>query len=89
MRYSGRAFQQETHMLDRPLQPERLAASLFLSQPEEAYEIALEFLNHAVSVQDRNGVVTWTSVLSLIEKMHSDCEDDPGTVRAAGPVSMM
>jgi len=49
----------------------------------------LEFLNHAVSVQDRNGVVTWTSVLSLIEKMHSDCEDDPGTVRAAGPVSMM
>ena len=59
------------------LEPDRLASSLFLFNPDEAYEIALDFLNGALSAQDRDGAVAWTAVLPLIEKMQADYQDDP------------
>lgn len=59
------------------LEPDRLASSLFSFHPDEAYEIALDFLNGALSAQDRDGAVAWTAVLPLIEKMQADYEADP------------
>jgi len=63
-------------MLAHRLEPDRLASSLFLFHPDEAYEIALDFLNGALSAQDRDGAVAWTAVLPLLEKMQADCQDD-------------
>jgi hypothetical protein len=57
------------------LEPDRLASSLFLFSPDEAYEIALDFLNDALLVQDRERAMTWTAALTLIEKMQSDYAD--------------
>jgi hypothetical protein len=57
------------------LEPDRLASSLFLFSPDEAYEVALDFLNDALLVQDRERAMTWTTVLTLIEKMQSDYAD--------------
>jgi len=76
-------------MRDHRLEPGRLATSLFLSQPEEAYEIALDFLNGSISAQDREGAVVWTAVLALIERMQSDCEDEPTFLREMRSNSMM
>lgn len=76
-------------MRDHRLEPFRLASSLFLSYPDEAYDIALDFLNDALSVQNREAAVVWTAVLTLIEKMHADCEGEPALFREARPSSMM
>jgi hypothetical protein len=54
------------------LEPDRLASSLFQFCPDEAYEIAADFLNDALLLQDRDGAKTWTTVLTLIERMYSD-----------------
>ncbi len=76
-------------MRDQVLEPCRLASSLFLSYPDEAYDIALDFLNGALSVQNRDGAVVWTAVLTMIEKMHADCEDEPALFREARSSTMM
>ena len=76
-------------MRELRLEPHRLAASLSLSQPDEAYEIALDFLNDALSTQNREMAVVWTAVLTLIEQMHSDFDGEPVPLREAGPGSMM
>lgn len=57
------------------LESDRLASSIFSFAPDEAYEIALDFLNQALAGQDRERAVTWTTVLTLIEKMQSDHAD--------------
>jgi hypothetical protein len=71
------------------LEPDRLAASLFLYHPDEAYEFALEFLNGALCVKDREGAMIWTEVLNLIEKVRSDLESEPSYVREMRASSMM
>ncbi|HWU56709.1 MAG TPA: hypothetical protein VN175_14460 [Rhizomicrobium sp.] len=71
------------------LEPNRLASSLFLSSPEEAYEVALDFLNGALFVHDRERAMTWTTVLTLIEKMQSDYQNEPGFVPEMRLSSMM
>jgi len=76
-------------MHDQRLEPGRLASSLFLSHPDEAYDIALDFLNGALSVQNREGAVVWTSVLTLLEQMHADREDEPPLFHENRPSSMM
>ena len=76
-------------MSDRRLEPCRLASSLYLSYPDEAYDIALEFLNDALLVQDREAAVVWTAVLTLVEKIHSDCEGEPALFREMRSSSMM
>jgi hypothetical protein len=76
-------------MRDHGLEPSLLASSLFLAYPDEAYDIALDFLNDALSVQNRGAAVVWTAVLTLIEKMHADCEDEPALFREARPNSLM
>jgi hypothetical protein len=71
------------------LEPGSLASFLFQSQPDEAYEIALDFLNDSLSVQNRDGAVTWTAVLAMIEQLQSDSESEPGFVRETRASSMM
>jgi len=71
------------------LEPDRLASSLFLSSPDEAYEIALDFLNGALLVQDREGAMTWTTVLTLVEQMQSDYQIEPSFIPEMRPSSMM
>ena len=71
------------------LEPDRLASSLFLFSPDEAYEVALDFLNDALLVQDRERAMTWTTVLTLIEKMQSDYADQRDHVFEMRSSSMM
>jgi len=71
------------------LEPDRIATSLFQSSPDEAYEIALDFLNGALLVQDRERAVTWTTVLILLEKMQSDYQNEPNFIPELRPSSMM
>lgn len=71
------------------LEPDRIATSLFQSSPDEAYEIALDFLNGALLVQDRERAVTWTAVLTLLEKMQSDYQNEPNFIPELRPSSMM
>ena len=71
------------------LEPDRLASSLFLSSPDEAYEIALDFLNGALLVQDREGAMTWTTVLTLVEQMQSDYQIEPSFIPEMRPSSVM
>jgi hypothetical protein len=71
------------------LEPQQLASSLFLSQPDEAYEIALDFLNDALSKQNREMAVVWTAVLTLIEQMYADFEGEPALFRETRSDSMM
>jgi hypothetical protein len=76
-------------MRDFRLEPHRLASSLFQAHPDEAYEIALDFLNDALTTQNREGAVVWTAVLTLIEQMQSDCEAEPALFREMRSSSMM
>ena len=71
------------------LEPDRLASSLYLSSPDEAYEIALDFLNDALLVQDRERAMPWTTVLTLIEKMQSDNADQRDPIFEIRASSMM
>ena len=71
------------------LETDRLASSLFLFSPDEAYEVALDFLNDALLVQDRERAMTWTTVLTLIEKMQSDFVDHPDHIPELRSTSMM
>lgn len=71
------------------LEPDRLASSLFLFSPDEAYEVALDFLNDALLVQDRERAMTWTTVLTLIEKMQSDYADQRDHIFEMRSSSMM
>lgn len=71
------------------LEPDRLASSLFLFSPDEAYEVALDFLNDALLVHDRERAMTWTTVLTLIEKMQSDYADQRDHVFEVRSSSMM
>jgi hypothetical protein len=88
MRYSAQHIGDRT-MREIRLEPHRLATSLFLSQPDEAYEIALDFLNDALTVQNREMAVVWTAVLTMVEQMHADFEGEPVLFREAGSSSMM
>ena len=56
--------------------PDRLACSIFLHNPDEADKIVLDFLNRALFVQDHKRASLWSSVLTRIEKMHAACEPD-------------
>jgi hypothetical protein len=76
-------------MPEHRLEPGRLASFLFQSQPDEAYEIALDFLNDSLGTQDREGAVTWTAVLTMIEKLHSDSDNEPALIRETRASSMM
>ena len=70
-------------------EPDRLASSLFLSSPDEAYDIALDFLNDALFGQDNQRSVTWSVVLVLIEKMQSDYESQPDHIPELRSATMM
>jgi hypothetical protein len=76
-------------MREHRLDPGRLASFLFQTQPDEAYEIALDFLNDSLGKQNREGAVTWTAVLAIIEKLLSDSESEPEFIREARASSMM
>ena len=76
-------------MREHRLEPGRLASVLFQFHPDEAYEIALDFLNDSLCVQNREGAVTWTAVLTMIERMQADCEDEPAFARETYAYSMM
>ncbi len=76
-------------MREHRLEPDRLASSLFLFHPDEAYEIALDFLNGALSTQDRDGAMAWTAVLPLLEKMQADYESQADHVREMRCCSIM
>lgn len=56
--------------------PDRLACSIFLHNPDEAGKIVLDFLNRALFVQDHKRASLWSSVLTQIEKMHTAGEPD-------------
>lgn len=71
------------------LEPDRLASSLFLFSPDEAYEIALDFLNDALLVQDRERAMTWTTALTLIERMQADYADQSDPIFEMRSSSMM
>lgn len=71
------------------LEPDRLASSLFLSSPDEAYEIALDFLNDALLVQDRERAMSWTTALTLIEKMQADYADQSDPIFEMRSSTMM
>jgi hypothetical protein len=75
--------------MHHPLEPNRLASSLFLFSPEEAYEVALDFLNGALLVKDRDLAVTWSAVLALLEQMQSDYHSEPSFIPEMRPSSMM
>ena len=72
-----------------PLEPDRLASSLFLFSPEEAYEVALDFLNGALLVKDRELAMAWSAVLTLLEQMQSDYQSEPSFIPEMRPSSMM
>lgn len=76
-------------MRDHRLEPERLASSLLAFSPDEAYEIALDFLSDALLRQDRECAVTWSVILTLVEKVLSDQESEPGYLREMRAGSMM
>ena len=71
------------------LEPDRIAASLFLFSPDEAYETALDFLDGALCAKDRELAVTWSTVLALLEKMQLDYQIDPGFVPEMRPSIVM
>ena len=71
------------------LEADRLASSLFLFSPDEAYDIALDFMNGALLVQDREGAMVWTAVLAMIEQMQSDYQDEPGFIPELRSGTMM
>jgi hypothetical protein len=75
--------------MHHPLEPDRIASSLFQFSPDEAYEIAFDFLNGALVVKDRERAVTWSAVLALIEKMQSDYQGEPNFIPELRPSSMM
>ena len=56
--------------------PDRLACSIFLHNPDEADKIVLDFLNRALFVQDHKRASLWSTVLTQIEKMHAAGEPD-------------
>ena len=56
--------------------PDRLACSIFLHNPDEADKIVMDFLNRALFVQDHRRASLWSTVLTQIEKMQSACEPD-------------
>ena len=76
-------------MREHRLEPGRLASFLILFHPDEAYEIALDFLNDALCVHNREGAVTWTAVLTMIERIQADCEYEPSFARETLAYSMM
>lgn len=71
------------------LEPGRLASFLSQTDPREAYEIALDFLNDSLTLHNREGAVAWTAVLAMIEKLQSDSESEPEFIREARAGSMM
>jgi hypothetical protein len=79
----------EAFAMRHPLDPDRLASSLFLFSPEEAYEVALDFLNGALLAKDRELAVAWSAVLSLLEQMQSDFLTEPGFIPEMRPSSVM
>ncbi len=76
-------------MREHGIEPGRLAAFLSQNHPDEAYEIALDFLNDSLSYQDRQGAVTWTAVLTMIEQLQSDGDYAPEFLRETRASSMM
>jgi len=56
--------------------PDRLACSIFLHNPDEADKIVLDFLNRALFVQDHKRASLWSTVLTQIEKMHEAGEPE-------------
>jgi len=76
-------------MRDHPIEPERLASSLLAFAPDEAYEIALDFMNDALLNQKRDCAVTWSVVLTLVEKTLSDHEGEADYIRDMRSGSMM
>lgn len=58
--------------------PDRLACSIFLHNPDEADKIVLDFLNRALFVQDHKRAALWCSVLREIEKMRAAGAPDNG-----------
>ena len=56
--------------------PDRLACSLFLHNPDEADKIVLDFLNRALFAQDHKRASLWSTVLTQLEKMQSAWEQD-------------
>jgi hypothetical protein len=56
--------------------PDRLACSIFLHNPDEANRIVLDFLNRALFVQDHKRASLWSAVLTQIEKMQSAWDQD-------------
>ncbi len=56
--------------------PDRLACSIFLHNPDEADAIVLDFLNRALFVHDHKRASLWSAVLTHIEKMRSAWEQD-------------
>jgi hypothetical protein len=76
-------------MRNHPIEPERLASSLLTFAPDEAYEIALDFMNNALLTQDRQCAMTWSVVLTLVEKTLSDHDGEAGYIRDMRADSMM
>jgi hypothetical protein len=76
-------------MREHRIEPGRLAAFLSQTHPDEAYEIALDFLNDSIRSQDRQGAVTWTAVLTMIEQLQSDGDLAPEFLRETRASSMM
>jgi len=76
-------------MRDHPIEPERLASSLLAFAPDEAYEIALDFMNAALLSQDRECAVSWSVVLMLVEKTLSEHESEADYIRDMRAGSMM
>jgi len=76
-------------MRDHPIEPERLASSLLAFAPDEAYEIALDFMNNALLIQNRECAVTWSVVLTLVEKTLWDHKGEPDYIRDMRAGNMM
>jgi len=76
-------------MRELRLEPSRLASFLSQTHPDEAYEIALDFLNDSVNSHNREGAMTWTAVLAMIEKLLSEGEYEPDLLREPRAGSLM
>lgn len=76
-------------MREHRLEPGRLASFLCQTDPREAYEIALDFLNESLSTQNREAAAAWTAVLAMIETLQADGESEPEFIREMRASSMM
>ena len=76
-------------MREHRLEPGRLASFLCQTDPLQAYEIALDFLNDCLTMHNREGAAAWTAVLAMIERLQSDSEIEPEFIRETRPSSMM